>query len=306
VEEVEVKSQALSPSSKQPYGLARVCRAWRVSRATVYRRRESAASEAPPLGKRGPKTSWSDAELLALIREDLATTEWMGEGHRKVWARLRSLKNVRTSLRRVLRLMREADLLAPTRTGRERGPRVHDGTIIPEQPNRMWGTDATATLTEEDGQVTVFIAVDHCTAECVGIHAAKPGTRYEALEPVHQGVKARFGAIGALVAVGLAVRHDHGSQYVSDAFQDQLTFLGIESSPAFVRAPEGNGCAERIIRTLKEQLLWLRPFKNVEELRLALLAWKDRYNRTWLIQRHGHISPEQRRRQYDEDVKAAA
>ena len=301
-----MKSQALSPSSKKQYGLARVCRAWHVSRATVYRRRESAASEAPPLGKRGPKTSWSDAELTTLIKEDLATTEWVGEGHRKVWARLRALKSVRTSMRRVLRLMREAELLAPNRARRELGPRVHDGTIIPEEPNKMWGTDATATLTAEDGQVTVFIAVDHCTAECVGIHAAKPGTRYEALEPVHQGVKARFGAIGSQVANGLAVRHDNGSQYVSDAFQDQLAFLGIESSPSFVRAPEGNGCAERIIRTLKEQLLWLRPFKNVEELRLALLAWKDRYNRTWLIERHGHISPDERRRQYEENREAAA
>lgn len=300
-------SRARSPSTDKTYGLALVCAVWRLSRATVYRRRESAANEAPPvLGKRGPKTSWSDAELLALIREDLATTEWVGEGHRKVWARLRALKNVRTSLRRVLRLMREASLLAPTRSRRDLGPRVHDGTIIPELPNKMWGTDATSTWTQEDGQVTVFVAIDHCTAECVGIHAAKPGTRYEALEPIKQAVRARFGAIGALVATGLAVRHDHGSQYVSDAFQDELTFLGIESSPAFVRAPEGNGCVERLNRTLKEQLLWLRPFRNVEELRLALLSWKDRYNQSRLIERHGYLTPEQSRHQYEERTKRAA
>ena len=42
---------------------------------------------------------------------------------------------------------------------------------------------------------------------------------------------------------------------MSDAFQKELAFLGIASSPAFVRAPEGNGCAERFIRTLKENLL---------------------------------------------------
>jgi putative transposase len=34
-------SQAISPSAKHPYGLARVCRTWRVSRATVYRHRVS-------------------------------------------------------------------------------------------------------------------------------------------------------------------------------------------------------------------------------------------------------------------------
>ena len=296
-------SQTISPSSKQPYGLARVCRTWRVSRATVYRHRS--CELLPVSGKRGPKTLWTDDELLALIREDLATTEWVGEGHRKVWARLRHLKGIRTSLRRVLRLMHEADLLAPTRARRVLGPRNHDGTIIPEKPNLMWGTDATAAFTEEDGQVTVFLAVDHCTAECVGIHAAKPGTRFEALEPIHQAVRSRFGAIGPQVAKGLSARHDHGSQYTSDAFQDELLFLGIESSPAFVRAPEGNGCVERLIRTLKEQLLWLRPFKNVEELRLALLEWAARYNRSWLIERHGFLTPSQARANYEGAAKAA-
>jgi len=71
----------------------------------------------------------------------------------------------------------------------------------------------------------------------------------------------------------------------------QLSFLGIESSPASVRAPEGNGCVERLIRTLKvlkEQLLWLRPFRNVEELRLALLEWAAR---TTLEARPVHASP---------------
>jgi putative transposase len=127
-------SQAISPSSKRPFGLARVCRAWGVSRASLYRRR-MAENPLRVVGKRGPKTQVSDEELLALIREDLATTEWAGEGHRKVWARLRALKGVRTSRPRVLRLMREAGLLAPTRARHTLGPRTHEGTIIPEQPN---------------------------------------------------------------------------------------------------------------------------------------------------------------------------
>ena len=36
---------------------------------------------------------------------------------------------------------------------------------------------------------------------------------------------------------GLAVRHDHGSQCMSDTFQTEMRFLGIQSSPAFIRAP---------------------------------------------------------------------
>ena len=171
-----------------------------------------------------------------------------------------------------------------------RGPRSPDGTIIPETIDTMWGTDLTATFTGE-GPASVFIAVDHCSAECVGIHAHARATRFEALEPIRQGVRRYFGGFAADIARGLAVRHDHGSQYMSDHFQKEIAFLGIESSPAFVRAPEGNGCAERFIRTLKENLLWIRTFETIEELRQALLEFRETYNTNWLIERHGFVSP---------------
>ncbi len=112
----------------------------------------------------------------------------------------------------------------------------------------------TTTWTGE-GQTAVFVAIDHHSAECVGLHAARRGTRFEALVPLRQGVRQQFGGFAKGVAAGLALRHDHGSQYMSDAFQNEPKFLGIESLPAFVRAPEDNGCAERFIRSLKENLL---------------------------------------------------
>src|SRR3712207_3576678 len=134
--------------------------------------------------------------------------------------------------------MGEHDLLAPSRVGSPRGPRNHDGTIIPETVDTLWGTDLTTAWTGE-GQAAVFVAIDHCSADCVGIHAALQANRFEALEPVRQGVRRCFGAFAQGIAAGLAVRHDHGSQYVSHDFQTELRFLGIESSPAFVRAPGG-------------------------------------------------------------------
>jgi putative transposase len=291
-------SRAVSPVSGRPYGLAAVCRTWRLARSTVYRHRVPAPC-AP--GRPGPAGPMPDAELVDAIRAVLAASPFHGEGHRKVWARLRH-GGIRTSKRRVLRLMRENDLLAPSRTGPPRGPRTHDGTIIPGTVDTMWGTDLTTTWTGE-GQAAVFVAVDHCSAECVGIHAAHHATRFEALEPVRQGVRRHFGGFAKGVAHGLSVRHDHGSQYMAHDFQKELRFLGVESSPAFVRAPEGNGCAERFIRTLKENLLWVRTFATVEELRRALLAFREVYNATWLIERHGFRPPDAVR---DEQLSPAA
>ena len=104
-------------------------------------------------------------------------------------------------------------------------------------------------------------------------------------------MRRHFGGFAKGIARGLSVRHDHGSQYMAHDFQKELRFLGVESSPAFVRAPEGNGCAERFIRTLQENLLWPRTFDTVEELRRALLEFRETYNAAWLIERHGFRPP---------------
>ena len=106
-------SQARPSSAGRPYGLARTCQVLEIARSTVYAHRVRRLRPVP-LRKRGPKPAWTDAELVEHIRQVLASSAFVGEGYRKVWARLR-LAGIRTSRRRVLRLMREAGLLAPTR-----------------------------------------------------------------------------------------------------------------------------------------------------------------------------------------------
>lgn len=286
-------SQTRSPSTNRIYGRARVLAVWGQSRSTYYARRKRERNPVPSR-RRGPKTAWGDEELTQAIRDEIAASPFHGEGHRKLWARLR-LRGIRTSKQRVLRLMREHQLLAPQRQVAIAPAKAHEGTIVTEEPNQMWGIDATATATLTDGQVTIFAAIDHSTADCVGIHAAKPATRFEALEPLRQGVQQYCGGFRRDAAVGLNIRHDHGSQFMSDHFQQEIRFLGMVSSPAFVREPEGNGCIERFFRTLKEQLLWVRHFQDLDELQKALHEFRDRYNREWLIERLGFQSPRQAR-----------
>ena len=76
-------------------------------------------------------------------------------------------------------------------------------------------------------------------------------------------------------------------------FKGEIECLGIEASPSFVREPEGNGVAERFIRTLKENLLWVCTFDTIEELRAALIEFASYYNATWLVARHGYRAPAQ-------------
>jgi putative transposase len=81
-------SRSGSPVSGKPYGLAAVCRAWRLARSGVYRHRAPAPVTAPQ--RRGPVGAMPDAALLAAIRAVLAASPFHGEGHRKVWAELAS------------------------------------------------------------------------------------------------------------------------------------------------------------------------------------------------------------------------
>lgn len=280
-------SGTASPSSGKPYGVATVCRIWRVARATVYRHR--APARPTPPRRPGPAGPVSDPGLVEAIRRILHDSPFHGEGHRKVWARLRNA-GIRTSKRRVLRLMRENALLAPSRAGSPRGPRAHDGTIIPGAVDVMWGTDLTTTITGQ-GQAAVFVAVDHHSAECVGIHAALRATRFEALEPLRQGVRRHFGAFAKDIARGLALRHDHGSNFMAEHFQKQVRFWGISPSYAFVGEPETNGVIERLFRTLKEQIVHGRVFQTIDEVRDAVREFLARYNAEWLIEKNGSRSP---------------
>jgi putative transposase len=301
-------ARSASPGTGKRYGVQRACRIFGMARSTAYylKAREAVPPELRPAPKkRGPVGAATDADLVGHIRTVLAESPFHGEGYRKVWARLRH-RGIRTASERVRRLMRGHHLRAPRRGGNAHGPKAHDGTITTEEPDTMGGTDMTTTVTTDQGTVHVFIAVDHCTCECVGLHAAKRGDRFEAPEPLRQGVREHFGGFGARVAEGLTIRHDHGSAYMSDDFQRELTFLGAVSSPSFVREPEGSGCAERFIRTLKENLLWVTTFETIEQLRQALLAFRETYNTKWLIERHGFMTPSAFRQRQLQPVHKAA
>jgi hypothetical protein len=132
-----------SPTTGRRYGIAEVCRIWDVPRSSFYadRRRADPTTTPVPAQRRGPKPVVSEDALLAAIRADLARSPWHGEGHRKVWARLRVLDGIRVARKRVLRLMRENALLSPHRA-RTHDDTLHDRHIITEAPNIMWGTDA--------------------------------------------------------------------------------------------------------------------------------------------------------------------
>lgn len=275
----DILSSAMGPNAKEPSLANELLNTKTVAPSTFQRSK----------GRRGPVPKVSDADLLVAIREDLEASPFRGEGHRKVSARLRR-KGICVSRKRILRLMREHQLLSPHRS-MQGEPVVHDGTIITEKPCEMWGTDGLRIETVQEGWIWVFVAVEHWNAECVGFHACKEGNRFAALEPIAQGIQRYFGSTETGVVQGLSIRSDHGTQYTSDHFQRQIKVWGAKLSYGYVSEPETNGVVERFNRTLKEQVFHGKIFHTVEEIRVAVAEFVAQYNAQWLVEKNGFRSP---------------
>jgi putative transposase len=285
-------SRTISPATGKMYGLKRVCDSWGISRAVFYRQRAQDSKR-----KRGPKPVIEEESLLHKIREDINTSPFKGEGHRKIHARLKR-QSVKVGRNRVLRIMRQNQLLSPHR-GIYKPPNPHDGRITTDAPEVMWGSDGTKVQTVDDGWVWIFSVAEHWNTECLGWHVCKVGDRFAALEPVSQAVKEVYGTLSKGVAAGLKLRIDNGSQYTSDYFLQQIAYWGIEDSFGLVRQPETNGVSERFHRTMKEQVIEGRVFRNIDEVREAVRQFVAVYNEKWLVEKRGYQSPLEARRNYN-------
>ena len=85
---------------------------------------------------------------------------------------------------------------------------------------------------------------------------------------------------------------------MANQFLGELKWLGIRSTPAYVEEPQCNGIIERWMRTLKEECLYLHDFESIEDARRIMGEFIERYNREWLIERHGHRTPNEVRESF--------
>ena len=272
-----------------PAPLLVVCRVAGVSRSAACEARRRRGTSEPPRRRPGPIGAMTDTQLLAAIRGVLADSPFVGEGHRKVWARLRRERGVHTSRKRVLRLTREAGLLAPTAQVRKRAARLHEGTITVTVPDTLWATDATEGHSRE-GRSAVFAIIDHASGE-VWTDASLRMDRWAAADLLRETCTERFGSVQRAVAAGLALRYDGGPCFRSAHFQAEIDHLGIARSPAYHYEPETNGCIERFMGTLKEQVLRIERFDTHEQLRARVREFARTYNHSWLLERHAYRTP---------------
>ena len=233
-------------------------------------------------------------EILERIRALKAEHPFWG--YRRIWAYLRFVEQLAINKKRSLRLMRAHHLLVlpnhrlkAKRTPTGRKPQ-------PTKPNEWWGIDMTKVLVEGVGWIYIVVVLDWYTKTIVGHYAGLRCTAQHWLLAIDMAVNRQCpqGARGQ----GLSLMSDNGCQPTATAFMQACSLLGIEQAFTSYNNPKGNADTERMMRTLKEECLWLYEWTCPFTLARALERWIADYNEHYLHSALGYKSPRQVEREY--------
>ena len=241
-----------------------------------------------------PLVAQRNEGLLQRIRELKAEHPFWG--YRRIWAYLHFVERRSVNKKRMWRLRREHQLLV-TPHRRLRATRTPTGQKPrPTKPNEWWGIDMTKVLVEGMGWMYIVVVLDWYTKTIVGHYAGMQCTAQHWLLALDMAVNRQFpeGAQGQ----GLSLMSDNGCQPTSTAFMRACRTLGIQQAFTSYNNPKGNADTERVIRTLKEECLWLQewtcPFTLASALEVGIADYNERYLHSTL----GYKPPRQFEREY--------
>ena len=234
------------------------------------------------------KVAVRNQDILRRIQELKADHPFWG--YRRIWAHLKFVQELPVNPKRILRLMRHHDLLVKPnlrlkakRTSMKAKPR-------PTEPNQCWGIDMTKVLVDSFGWVYVVIVLDWYTKKIVGYYASIQSKAVHWLAALNMAVNRQFpeGARGH----NIHLMSDNGCQPTSLLFMESCRAMGVEQAFTSYNNPRGNADTERIMRTLKEECLWLRQWTSPFELAQRLTQWAEvDYNQQYLHSSIGRMSP---------------
>jgi transposase InsO family protein len=262
-------------------GIERMCALAAVSRAGYYRHWRASAPRQEETGLRD-----------AVQRLALANRHY---GHRRIAALLRR-EGWPVNKKRVLRLMREDNLLClrrrgfvPATTDSRHGWRIYPNLarhLVPMAINQLWVADITyVRLAEEFAYLAVLL--DAFSRRVIG-WALEAHLRAElALAALEMALAQR-----AVVPGGLVHHSDRGVQYACGDYVARLAAAGIQPSMSRIGCPYDNAMAESFMKTLKQEEVDGRAYRDIVAARGAIAAFIDEvYNRQRLHSALAYRSP---------------
>lgn len=233
-----------------------------------------------------------DKSILAHIKSIKAEHPlW---GYRRVWAYLNYRMGIRINKKRVYRIMKENNLLVK-KNNRNRAKRSQ-GRPKPKakRPNEFWGIDMTKIKVGGWGWLYLVVVLDWYTKEIVGYSLSLRSTSRDWLDALDMAVNNRYpGGIAENRNRELYLVSDNGCQPTSGSFMRTCSLLGVKQIFTSWSNPKGNSDTERVIRTLKEDLLWPNEWDNPFEFEKGLEEWIEKYNNDFPHQSLGYMTPKQ-------------
>jgi putative transposase len=286
---------AFVDSNKAKYGVEPICKCLPIAPETYYeeKRRQRDIT-------RLPERKQLDLRLKEKILR-VWNENYQVYGVRKVW---RQLEREGTSVARctVERLMDELGI-----QGVVRGKKVfttYSDALIPkppdrvdrnfaaQRPNQLWVADFTFVATWNGFVYTAFV-IDVFSRKIVGWRVAASMKTDLVLDALEQAVHERGDTEGT-------VHHsDRGVQYLSIRYTERLAAAGIEGSVGTTGDSYDNAMAESVIGLYKTELIRRRgPWRNLEMVEFATLAWVDWFNNRRLLEPIGNIPPSELEEKY--------
>ncbi len=159
--------------------------------------------------------------------------------------------------KRIYRLMKEQGLLVTKRNRYQAKRKISRPKPKVACPNHIWGTDMSKIKIGSWGWYYLFIVLEWYSKEIIGYGLSLQSKSKDWQEALHQAVKKRFpkGIKDSLVSA-LYLVSDNGCQPISLSYMQACSTLGIKQIFTSWSNPKGNADTERVIWTLKEDLVW--------------------------------------------------
>ena len=235
---------------------------------------------------RGREEKELNQELLREIRAILKEHPFWG--YRRVWAYLKHVKGYQINRKRIYRLMKQEGLLQKKNTAL-RAKRTPKKKPKAEKPREILGIDGTKFWINGLGWTNLIIVIDWYTKEILGHEIS---LRNKGIQWITALQEALFnGYPEGAKDKGIKLVSDHGSQPTSKSFMKFCSELGIKQIFASYNNPKGNAETERMIRTIKEEVIWVHEFESLDEAKKRIREFIEFYNREYPHSAIGYISP---------------
>lgn len=273
---------AVASLNKVGYTVFDACCALGISRSGYYASRHPGEVKVRVLGEDG-------LELITKIKEIKGKHPFWG--YRRVWAWLRHREGIVVNQKKVRRLMKEHKLMATQTVHKVKRISTRSKPHA-DRPKQFWGIDMTKFMINALGWVYLVIVLDWYTKKIVGWHISLRSKTVDWKQAMDRAINREFPE--GVRDSSLRLISDNGSQPTSVSFMRDMAMLDIKQIFTSYNNPKGNADTERMIRTIKEEVIWLNEFETLEEAKKMIGEWiKHDYNKEYVHSTLGYMSPEE-------------